>query len=326
MSMNERDPGQLYKKLISDGVLEARYSDMPEDQVEFYVANRDRMRFDPALPEEELLKDIQAQWQYDQFSESVELAKDEGVINKAQAKLLTRDHRYKSARAADVPIFSDEFDFEAAVGVTRKRGYFFAEDALSEGTLKRLAVEADHVPFVLGDHTTTPINRGRPNEVKQRHERYYAPYDAQGAHQLVYEANTVIQGLVGLVKGFKSYAALRKSWHPNEIGYQRYRSSDDFIDVHRDRSSDRLLSVTFTITGSSLVRIFKTLGAPDDYKNIEQTDEFRTHPGSVMMLRAPGFGSNEQTVHQVLPPEEGSRSILNLRMRPSVLPQPRASR
>jgi hypothetical protein len=213
--------------------------------------------------------------------------------------------------------FKDSFDFEAAIMQTKETGYFFAEDAITKETRTAFEAEIDSLPLEVGDHVTRPINAGKQNEVRQQHQRLYIEH----GNAMAPVANMVIAGLAQAVNAMKQFPELR-DWKLTEIGYQRYRHGNDFIGAHRDRATDKILSITYTITGSAPVRIFETLGNYWDYTNLKQVDEFVTTPGSVMLLRAPGLGNGEQVVHQVLPPLSDSRSILNLRMRPTILEQP----
>jgi hypothetical protein len=80
--------------------------------------------------------------------------------------------------------------------------------------------------------------------------------------------------------------------------------------------------VTYTITGSAMIKIYKPLTDPVDYAFIEQIDEFQTIPGTVMFLRAPGFGNGGQVIHEVLSPDIYPRYILNLRTRDILLKAP----
>jgi len=214
-------------------------------------------------------------------------------------------------------IFRNAFNFIEAIEQARKFGYYFGPNALTKEICGALEAEINTLPLEVGDHINQPINPGKPNEVRQQHERAYFAYGDTATPV----ANGLIRGLTLLVRSMEEFPELRE-WQPTEIGYQRYRHSDDWIGPHRDRASDKLLSVTLTITGSAPVRIFKPLGQPNDYSHIQQTQEFLTTPGSIMLLRANGFGTGEQVIHQVLPPSSTSRSILNLRMRPTILKQP----
>ncbi|GAC1391608.1 MAG: hypothetical protein NVSMB46_04730 [Candidatus Saccharimonadales bacterium] len=212
------------------------------------------------------------------------------------------------------------FNLHDAVTKTFEQGYFFNDNILTHTAQTALQTEIENLPLEIGDHITKPINENKPNQVKQRHERYYTEY---GSPQTP-TANMVIDSLSKAVKCIKKFPFL-KQWKPNEIGYQLYRTENDFIGPHRDRSSDRLLSATFTIVGSAIIRIFEPIGNDKDYSNLRQIDEVMTSDGSLMLLKAPGWGDDIQTIHQVLPPITESRSILNLRMRSSILNQPHIS-
>lgn len=214
-------------------------------------------------------------------------------------------------------IFKDNFDFESAVRETKTNGYYFQSGVLATEAQNALETEINLLPLEVGDHINKPINNGKPNEVRQQHARAYFEYGDPEAPV----ANFVINCLAQTVQAMPAFPEL-ENWQPTEIGYQKYRSNADFIGPHRDRSSDQLLSVTFTISGAATVKIFESLGACNDYTDLLQADEFETSLGGIMLLRAPGLGCGKQSIHQVLPPSTPDRSILNLRMRPTVLEQP----
>jgi hypothetical protein len=217
-----------------------------------------------------------------------------------------------------IELFDARFNLNTAVRQTASEGYFFAHPALSKSALYILNSEIERLPLEVGDHINHPINAGKPNQVQQQHARGYYEFGSPETPG----ANMVIKGLKRAIGKLSNNFPELASWCPNEIGYQKYRHSDDWISPHRDRASDKLLSITFTLSGSNTVKIFEPLAEPDDYSNIIQIDEFETSQGSIMLLRAPGLGNGEQTIHQVMPPESGSRNIINLRMRPNLLEQP----
>jgi len=173
------------------------------------------------------------------------------------------------------------------------------------------------LPLELGDHRQDAINPGKPNEVHQQHERFYVEF----GNEQTPVANTVIRGLATRVQAMRQFPELR-NWQPTEIGYQRYRSVSDYIGPHRDRTTDKLLSVTFTIAGAAIVRTFESIKGEGDYSQLRPIDQHEASAGGMMLLRAPGFGPAGQTVHEVLPPHTAPRSILILRMRLNVLAQP----
>ncbi len=213
---------------------------------------------------------------------------------------------------------TSNLNLEEALAQTHENGYFFAAEAINPYFCSLMEEEINRLSLEEGDHVNYPINAGSPREVRQLHERAYYPI----GNENVPMATCVTELLVQEVKKLKLYPEL-ENWHPTEAGYQRYRDTQDWISPHRDRRNDRLLSATITIKGSALVRIYEPRKDPDDYGNLRQTDEFMTSSGTLMLLRAPGFGSGEQTIHEVLSPLGGSRLILNLRMRPNILKSPK---
>ena len=214
-------------------------------------------------------------------------------------------------------LLSSNFNLEQAVMQTREKGYVFAATVINPYFCSLMETEIERLNLEEGDHVNYPINAGSSREVKQLHERAYFPI----WHEQVPVATEVTELLAEEVRKM-NYPELQ-GWHPTEAGYQRYRNTHDWISPHRDRRNDQLLSATITISGSAPVRIYEPVVDPDDYKNLRQTDEFITSPGTLMLLRAPGLGNGEQIIHEVLPPQIGSRLILNLRMRSTILKTPK---
>jgi hypothetical protein len=215
-------------------------------------------------------------------------------------------------------VWTKGFSVEAAVQHAAQRGYFFAQEAIRPDICIAMEEEVGRLILEEGDHVNKPINVGTSREVRQLHERAYLPID----HPDVPVATAVTDSLAQSMRNVSYVYPELIEWRATEAGYQRYRTTSDWISPHRDRRNDQLLAITITINGSALVRIHEPIDDPDDYKNLRVVDEFRTTPGSVMLLRAYGLGGGEQVIHEVMPPEEDSRLILNLRMRPDVLKNP----
>ncbi len=215
-------------------------------------------------------------------------------------------------------VFKPSFDLGQALRLTRERGYYFAADAVEEEVRQGMQAEINKLPLELEDKATYPIRKGTETEVKQLHSRAYREL----AHPDVPYGSKICQALAEVVQGTGMFVDELASWLLTEIGYQRYRQDSDWIAPHRDRRSDKFLSITFTISGSAWMRIYKSKVNPPDYRQLEIIDSFLTQPGTVMFLRAPGFGSGEQEIHEVMPPKNGVRDILNLRMQPTLLRHP----
>lgn len=216
-------------------------------------------------------------------------------------------------------IFLKDFDLKNALFQTRDKGYYFTNSANSELCLN-LVKEINKLSLEYGDHVKYPINKQTTYAVTQSHERHYCHLN----DSLTPVANGICYNLSTLVQAYKKEFPELGTWLLNEIGYQRYRDERDYISPHRDRWSDHLLSVTFTIFGSAKIKIYESLVTPPDYSKLKQIDEYLTISGTVMFLRAPGFGNGEQIIHEVLPPlNNEERLILNLRMRKNVLPSPK---
>lgn len=216
-------------------------------------------------------------------------------------------------------ILSPNTPLQHILACVKQHGYAFVAQGLEENARQTMVKEINSLPLEEGDHLHHPINKGKPNEVRQLHERAYyllgdpvTPIATQVCKNLAQEIGTHT----------KEYPEL-SGWLPNEIGYQRYRSPADWISPHRDRKSDQLLSITFTLTGSAWINLYRPTTTEVDYRHLKKVDAFLSEPGTVFFLRAPGFGSHEQIIHEVMPPITAPRHILNLRMRPSLLPSPK---
>lgn len=205
-------------------------------------------------------------------------------------------------------------NWETILATVETQGYLFVADFFNSTICAELEQEANSLKLEFADHEVAPLNAGTAREVRQRHERAYRPLD----HIDVPIGSKLCYSLAMQVAKFPVLA----SWLPTEIGYQRYRNDKDWISPHRDRKSDRLLSITCTLKGSAWMKVYKSEVDPPDYKKLIQIDEFLTQPGTAMFLRAPGFGSGQQVIHEVMPPLNGERLILNLRMRSTILKDP----
>ena len=215
-------------------------------------------------------------------------------------------------------IWNQSFDIDRVLQGVEREGFYFARGALSQEWLLRLRAEMDGLDLQVGDHVRHPINPGSVREVRQLHARSYHGLD----HVLVPEASALCWALADSIGTYLVDRGIHE-WLPNEIGYQYYRGSTDWISPHRDRRTDRILSVTVTIEGYAWMKMYEPSTDPVNYAKLREVHRVMTGPGTVMFLRAPGFGSGKQVIHDVMPPIKGSRRIVNLRMRAKVLPSPR---
>ena len=211
-------------------------------------------------------------------------------------------------------VLAENYDFEADIRLAAVEGYAFSRGAFTPAICRAMEDEVAGLPMEPADHLSRPINAGKSHEVRQSHERYYTALTDDTVPVARFVAEAVHARAQSVVSDYPELAQLNL----NEAGYQNYRNTSDMIGVHRDRRNDELLSVTITVNGSAQVLIHEPLDNPNDYKRTRVVDQFRTTPGSVMLLRAAGLASGEQSLHQVLAPDTGSRLILNLRMRPII--------
>jgi len=122
---------------------------------------------------------------------------------------------------------------------------------------------------------------------------------------------------------FLDFLPSGSNWLPNELGFQIYAKENHWISPHKDRKSDKILSLTLTLSGEAKVNIYIPNSTIVDYKNLYKIDEHLTKPGTAMFLKAPGLGNGEQIIHEVESPTKCPRLILNLRMRETLLKSPK---
>lgn len=173
-------------------------------------------------------------------------------------------------------VFSEKVNLFEVVEIVKERGYLFVADALTQGSLAGWVHESNGLTYEEGDHVTHPINKGKSNEVHQLHARSYHFL----GDPLIPFTNAACLEIAQQVP--------LPGWCPTEIGFQRYRNSKEWISPHRDRRSDQLFSVTFTLAGSAWVHVLKANTDPPDYRDLTRVDSFLTQPGTAMFLRAPG--------------------------------------
>jgi len=216
-------------------------------------------------------------------------------------------------------MLNNHIDLVTILRQVRDVGYVFVSQMVTEEAIENLQKEMNALPLEFGDHVNYPINKKSTNEVQQSHERYYTKIDDPSTPT----ASQICRELSDRVKALSEHFPELSTWLTTEIGYQRYRDYRDWISPHRDRVSDQFLSVTITISGSTIINIYNPETDPINYKYLRLVDAYKVKQGSVMMLRAPGFGTGQQVIHEVMPPLNNKRDILNLRMRESVLKPPR---
>ena len=86
-------------------------------------------------------------------------------------------------------VLRDGFDFPAHVAAAAEHGYAFAPNAFTDAACMAMQAEVEGLPMEYGDHITKPINEGKPNEVRQSHERYYADLESGTVPVALFVAN-----------------------------------------------------------------------------------------------------------------------------------------
>lgn len=98
-------------------------------------------------------------------------------------------------------------------------------------------------------------------------------------------------------------------WWPNEAYVQRYEAGALGVTPHRDSKRFVILIAVFTLAGSATFSLCRDRAG-------EVIEEWAAGPGSLIMLRAPSFGDEEDSrpFHRVLGPATGQRYSLTFRM------------
>jgi len=98
-------------------------------------------------------------------------------------------------------------------------------------------------------------------------------------------------------------------WHPNDVSVQRYAPNTQGISPHLDSKRYVHLIAIFTTEGSALFRLCKDRSGP-------VLKEWGTTPGSLVLMRAPGFAGlkDGRPFHTVEGPRTGSRYSVTFRM------------
>lgn len=96
-----------------------------------------------------------------------------------------------------------------------------------------------------------------------------------------------------------------------EAIYQRYEGTRLGVSPHRDSASYKLLVAILTLEGSARFSVVS------DRDGNGAIDEWIIHPGSLVLVRAPGFQGVEdgRPMHSVGKPHGGTRLSLTLRHR-----------
>ena len=98
-------------------------------------------------------------------------------------------------------------------------------------------------------------------------------------------------------------------WCPNHAWVQRYRPGSRGITVHKDLKRHGLLVAVFTLEGSAAFTVCKNRAG-------DARMSWAAGPGSLVLLRGPGFDGTEddRSLHAVGGPGSGQRVSLTFRM------------
>lgn len=189
-----------------------------------------------------------------------------------------------------------------------ERGFSFVPGAVSQDVLDEILAETETLSFETDEQV---FRAGSANRVEQHLEKC----NVSVLDERIPTVKLVAEGLAQQARFRRHYAALR-NWMPNEAGFQLYKEGHH-ITAHRDSAKDLFLGATVTLRGSAVVKMYRTIDNPIDYRpnNLQQLDTHTTQPGDIMFLRANGLANGVQVPHEVLPPIADERLTLNLRMR-----------
>jgi len=193
---------------------------------------------------------------------------------------------------------TEDLDLKAALLAVKTEGATYVPLALDGAFGKRLQHEIESGPFA-----PVPQHVG---DVAQEADSFLARGTSIGAFPLVHE---LLQDLSVTVKrdgkGIKGLAG----WKPNLVTVQRFKPGMLGITPHLDSKRFTKLVAIFTTKGSAPFTLCRN-------RRGEIVARWRVRPGSLLLVRAPGFAGLEdgRPFHMVGGPERGERYSLALRM------------
>lgn len=204
-----------------------------------------------------------------------------------------------------IQALQDSSVMRTALAEVAARGVVYIEDVLPRlfrGSLQYELEAGDFQPAPPSDH------------VSQEFEFYNLPYPTPAPSFVGDLGEQLTQGVQ-----FHTDHPLLRFWEPNDIAVQRYLPDHGGIATHRDYKSDVLLVAIFTIAGAAKFRV---------WDGSKVRNEWLTHPGSLVLLRAPGLteAKEDRPYHSIGKPVSGSRISLAYRLNrrlPTTAPLPR---
>lgn len=186
-------------------------------------------------------------------------------------------------------------DTGASLRHVRDSGGAFVPEVLDEPLRGRLLGETAHGPF------ERLSERVGPYGVRQQAEHFVISEDELTTFPAV---RRLRRALLDTLRGHAELGC----WCPNEAAVQRYEPRSTGISPHRDGKRHRYLVAVFTLDGAAPFALCSD-------REGTVTRQWRAEPGSMVLLRGPGFDGAEdgRPLHTVGPPTSGPRTSLTLR-------------
>jgi hypothetical protein len=193
--------------------------------------------------------------------------------------------------------FPANLDLRQPLRDVEEAGAAYIPSALSEPFRRQLQREVEAGPF-------EPLP-GRMGPVRTEADLFVIR-DDWAAYPSVDELRTQ---LVALVRGHGIRVAGLDRWWPNEAYVQRYRPGTLGVSPHLDSKWFSYLVAVLTTTGTARFALCRDRAG-------RTLREWESDPGSLVLLRGPGFGGIEdgRPLHTVHGPTEGLRLSVTFRM------------
>jgi hypothetical protein len=196
-----------------------------------------------------------------------------------------------------MPVLSSRLHLREGRHGLQTEGAFFVPEALTDRCRQEIQQEIEHHSYVVLPEQVGPVRTQAELFVLEDVAHLPAPID-----RLHRELTHLVQEDLGDIEGVDL-------WHPNDVSIQRYAPNTQGISPHLDSKRYVHLIAIFTTEGSALFRLCKDRSGP-------VLKEWGTTPGSLVLMRAPGFAGlkDGRPFHTVEGPRTGSRYSVTFRM------------
>jgi hypothetical protein len=177
------------------------------------------------------------------------------------------------------------------------------------GTFVPCAFRSEYLDFLLEEIESLEYGHyesGEEAAVYEKHRDFRARIYQTEVH--IPRLRHLVEQLGWQVRLASVPQANNECFYPDDINVWRYSDTSSAIGKHRDYSHDKFLIIGITVTG------YCTLEYYGEDKNNPKPKLWQAGPGSLMILRGPGFCENDsRPFHAVNPPVNGERISIVIR-------------